>query len=70
MSRRPGQSQITTPRKETDTCRILSGVSEGYDLSLHFHGILYSFVMLRLERKIVKCWGDYWNTNYRTFTQY
>ncbi|KAL5726369.1 chorismate synthase [Ranunculus cassubicifolius] len=28
--RRPGQSRITTPRKETDTCRILSGVnSEG-----------------------------------------
>lgn len=29
VSRRPGQSRITTPRKETDTCRILSGVSEG-----------------------------------------
>nr|ABR16336.1 unknown [Picea sitchensis] len=27
--RRPGQSRITTPRKETDTCRILSGLSEG-----------------------------------------
>ncbi|GAV69982.1 Chorismate_synt domain-containing protein [Cephalotus follicularis] len=27
--RRPGQSRITTPRKETDTCRIQSGVSEG-----------------------------------------
>lgn len=27
--RRPGQSRITTPRKETDTCRILSGVSDG-----------------------------------------
>ncbi|XP_062156214.1 chorismate synthase, chloroplastic [Alnus glutinosa] len=27
--RRPGQSRITTPRKETDTCRILSGVAEG-----------------------------------------
>ncbi|XP_034205386.1 chorismate synthase, chloroplastic isoform X2 [Prunus dulcis] len=27
--RRPGQSRITTPRKETDTCRILSGVHEG-----------------------------------------
>eukprot|EP00262_Sarcandra_glabra_P017549 TRINITY_DN604_c0_g1_i2.p1 TRINITY_DN604_c0_g1~~TRINITY_DN604_c0_g1_i2.p1 ORF type:complete len:445 (+),score=82.25 TRINITY_DN604_c0_g1_i2:287-1621(+) len=27
--RRPGQSRITTPRKETDTCRILSGISEG-----------------------------------------
>lgn len=26
--RRPGQSRITTPRKETDTCRILSGVAE------------------------------------------
>ncbi|XP_031483266.1 chorismate synthase 2, chloroplastic [Nymphaea colorata] len=27
--RRPGQSRITTPRKETDTCRIVSGISEG-----------------------------------------
>ncbi|KAG5533223.1 hypothetical protein RHGRI_027434 [Rhododendron griersonianum] len=27
--RRPGQSRITTPRKETDTCRISSGVAEG-----------------------------------------
>lgn len=30
--RRPGQSRITTPRKETDTCRILSGVAEGITL--------------------------------------
>ncbi|KAG6531885.1 hypothetical protein ZIOFF_005720 [Zingiber officinale] len=27
--RRPGQSRITTPRKETDTCRILSGIYDG-----------------------------------------
>ncbi|CAL5343438.1 unnamed protein product [Camellia sinensis] len=27
--RRPGQSRITTPRKETDTCEIYSGVAEG-----------------------------------------
>ncbi|GLT70122.1 hypothetical protein SLA2020_422190 [Shorea laevis] len=27
--RRPGQSRITTPRKETDTCRITSGIYEG-----------------------------------------
>ena len=26
--RRPGQSRITTPRKETDTCEILSGVGD------------------------------------------
>jgi chorismate synthase len=25
--RRPGQSKITTPRKETDTCEILSGMA-------------------------------------------
>lgn len=25
--RRPGQSRITTPRKETDTCEILSGMA-------------------------------------------
>jgi chorismate synthase len=30
--RRPGQSKITTPRKETDTCDILSGVFEGLTL--------------------------------------
>jgi len=30
--RRPGQSKITTPRKETDTCEILSGLFEGKTL--------------------------------------
>jgi len=30
--RRPGQSDIVTPRKESDTCRILSGVFEGRTL--------------------------------------
>ncbi|KAL2636257.1 hypothetical protein R1flu_007736 [Riccia fluitans] len=30
--RRPGQSRITTPRKETDTCKILSGVGNGLTL--------------------------------------
>ncbi|MGF1538139.1 MAG: chorismate synthase [Elainellaceae cyanobacterium] len=30
--RRPGQSKITTPRKETDTCEILSGVFQGQTL--------------------------------------
>jgi len=30
--RRPGQSDIVTPRKEQDTCRILSGVFQGVTL--------------------------------------
>ncbi|MEX0332648.1 MAG: chorismate synthase [Puniceicoccaceae bacterium] len=30
--RRPGQSDITTPRKEPDTVEILSGINEGYTL--------------------------------------
>lgn len=30
--RRPGQSKISTPRKETDTCEILSGVLDGQTL--------------------------------------
>jgi chorismate synthase len=30
--RRPGQSKITTPRKETDQCEILSGVFQGQTL--------------------------------------
>ncbi|MGJ8677715.1 MAG: chorismate synthase [Akkermansiaceae bacterium] len=30
--RRPGQSEIVTPRKENDTCEILSGVFEGHTL--------------------------------------
>ncbi|MCC5806795.1 MAG: chorismate synthase [Opitutales bacterium] len=30
--RRPGQSEITTPRKESDTVEILSGVHEGFTL--------------------------------------
>ncbi|KAL7148321.1 hypothetical protein ABFS83_06G170600 [Erythranthe nasuta] len=28
--RRPGQSRITTPRKETDTCKIASGIADGF----------------------------------------
>ncbi|KAF5749751.1 hypothetical protein HS088_TW03G00076 [Tripterygium wilfordii] len=35
--RRPGQSRITTPRKETDTCRIDSGVSEGMTTGTPIH---------------------------------
>lgn len=30
--RRPGQSRITTPRNETDTCKIISGVGNGLTL--------------------------------------
>ena len=30
--RRPGQSKITTPRRETDTCEIISGVFDGKTL--------------------------------------
>lgn len=30
--RRPGQSEIVTPRKESDTCEILSGVHDGVTL--------------------------------------
>lgn len=32
--RRPGQSEITTPRKEADQCEILSGVFEGKTLGV------------------------------------
>ncbi|KAK1266866.1 hypothetical protein QJS04_geneDACA015358 [Acorus gramineus] len=36
--RRPGQSRITTPRKETDTCRISSGVnSDGMTTGTPIH---------------------------------
>ncbi|XP_024023463.1 chorismate synthase, chloroplastic [Morus notabilis] len=35
--RRPGQSRITTPRKETDTCKILSGVYEGMTTGTPIH---------------------------------
>ncbi|MBA0776028.1 hypothetical protein Gotri_011089 [Gossypium trilobum] len=35
--RRPGQSRITTPRKETDTCRLYSGVSEGVTTGTPIH---------------------------------
>ncbi|KAK7279663.1 hypothetical protein RJT34_24719 [Clitoria ternatea] len=35
--RRPGQSRITTPRKETDTCKINSGVSEGLTTGTPIH---------------------------------
>ena len=29
MIRRPGQSRLVSPRKETDTCQIYSGIAEG-----------------------------------------
>ncbi|KAL6126478.1 hypothetical protein ACLB2K_074527 [Fragaria x ananassa] len=35
--RRPGQSRITTPRKETDTCKILSGVQGGLTTGTPIH---------------------------------
>lgn len=35
--RRPGQSRITTPRKETDTCTIYSGVSDGITTGTPIH---------------------------------
>ncbi|CAL5209232.1 unnamed protein product [Lathyrus oleraceus] len=35
--RRPGQSRITTPRKETDTCKIFSGVSDGVTTGTPIH---------------------------------
>ncbi|CAI0442789.1 unnamed protein product [Linum tenue] len=35
--RRPGQSRITTPRKETDTCTISSGVAEGFTTGTPIH---------------------------------
>ena len=30
--RRPGQSEIVTPRNEADSCEILSGIHEGYTI--------------------------------------
>ncbi|KAI3951974.1 hypothetical protein MKW92_033793 [Papaver armeniacum] len=35
--RRPGQSRITTPRKETDTCKITSGVADGLTIGTPIH---------------------------------
>nr|P27793.1 RecName: Full=Chorismate synthase, chloroplastic; AltName: Full=5-enolpyruvylshikimate-3-phosphate phospholyase; Flags: Precursor [Capnoides sempervirens]CAA43034.1 chorismate synthase [Capnoides sempervirens] len=35
--RRPGQSRITTPRKETDTCKIYSGVADGFTTGSPIH---------------------------------
>ncbi|KAF9605366.1 hypothetical protein IFM89_016919 [Coptis chinensis] len=35
--RRPGQSRITTPRKETDTCKIYSGVVDGLTTGAPIH---------------------------------
>lgn len=32
VRRKPGQSKITTPRKEDDMCEILSGVADGVTL--------------------------------------
>ncbi|CAN6301517.1 unnamed protein product [Urochloa humidicola] len=38
--RRPGQSRITSSRKETDTCRILSGTHEGVTTGTPIHVIV------------------------------
>ncbi|KAL9676788.1 hypothetical protein QQ045_005008 [Rhodiola kirilowii] len=35
--RRPGQSRITTPRKETDTCKIYSGIADGLTTGAPIH---------------------------------
>ncbi|XP_020255850.1 chorismate synthase 1, chloroplastic-like isoform X2 [Asparagus officinalis] len=35
--RRPGQSRMTSPRKETDKCQILSGISEGMTTGTPIH---------------------------------
>ncbi|KAF9605371.1 hypothetical protein IFM89_016924 [Coptis chinensis] len=35
--RRPGQSRVTSPRKETDTCRINSGVIDGLTTGTPIH---------------------------------
>ncbi|XP_058741832.1 chorismate synthase, chloroplastic-like [Vicia villosa] len=35
--RRPGQGRITTSRKETDTCKIFSGVSDGVTTGTPIH---------------------------------
>ncbi|KAF7820126.1 chorismate synthase [Senna tora] len=35
--RRPGQSRITSPRKETDTCKIISGVYDGVTTGTPIH---------------------------------
>ncbi|MGK7912541.1 MAG: chorismate synthase [Synechococcus sp.] len=38
--RRPGQSKIVTPRKESDTCEITSGVFEGLTIGTPIHIIV------------------------------
>ncbi len=40
--RKPGQSEVTTPRKEPDTVRILSGVFEGRTTGTPVMLILYN----------------------------
>src|SRR5436190_6703060 len=40
--RRPGQSEIVTPRDEADTCKILSGVFEGKTLGTPIAVVVYN----------------------------
>ncbi|KAJ6830860.1 chorismate synthase, chloroplastic-like [Iris pallida] len=51
--RRPGQSRITTPRKETDTCQILSGISEGMTTGTPIH-VSYQ-IQIKEDMITVKC---------------
>ncbi|CAN8324879.1 unnamed protein product [Cochlearia groenlandica] len=54
LDRRPGQSRITTPRKETDTCTISSGVSEGMTTGTPIH----VFVPNTDQRGLLKYMGS------------
>ncbi|KAJ6983926.1 hypothetical protein NC653_026681 [Populus alba x Populus x berolinensis] len=51
---RPGQSRITTPRKETDTCKISSGVSEGLQLQTQTYDMKYGVRSVQQEKKLVE----------------
>ena len=69
LYRRPGQSRITTPRKESDTCKILSGVGDGQS---HFPSIrnadyllFNGYVALSLSKAMSDFVSWRWSVEYR-----
>jgi hypothetical protein len=64
LYRRPGQGRITTPRKETDTCRIMSGTHEGMVPKTHLVNSFANIIQWHNKPDGVVCRVHHRYTNY------
>ena len=60
--RKPGQSKITTQRKESDIPEILSGIFEGYSTGAPITIIIRCAIIIRANLKVVN--GNIYGTIY------